>query len=1251
MKAFIPYHFSTFNYRFLCYLLFLLPSLTSWSYPSTAEKPSAVVLSNITGSIWVETDGNAMDNGESGPSGVIVSLIDSDQDTLVAQTTSVLGEYSFNQVSPGKYYILIDNNAFLIGGALFNLNSCLGFNDANNMVDNDDNGTDTAPGDVFSTTFTLDNADPMNDVPIEYIDFCFFANCDQPNPFAVESCDAFTGSETFCEILNLDNLCALMPSDSVGGIQPTPLCDGFSNSENISWLSFVAGGGSYTMTITPFNCPTGTLGPKGIQVGLYTDCSFEEAAFCSDCTDQPIEIGAGSLISGQVYYMYINGCNGNVCNYSIDISGNPTTPSLEPDDVCVFSNGNIVCNDLSYCPNSDISINARGVGIVGEYSWSINTLGGPPYPGNPNPVTSTDTVQVNFPTEGKYEVCIEQISNGCPSQTWTGSICRQIDISSAIPQPEDEDFGETFVCEDNIDDFTVFIFANQDPNGDGDFGWNAASPDQVLGLNTGIVYTEGCSYQQQFTLSSYPSTPVADVLVSVCEQDLPIQVDVLNFSLFSFGGESSLSFDSLLLINSQDQNGCDSIINLTVEKLNILQGSILEPECTLEGISLVFDYIEDLSTDINFLEFEWTDPSGNVLSFGADPTTVLAPFSSGSGIYNLTVTINKNGELCSYAYSTVVNIASFLPSTPVVSGPLLVCEGDMLSVYTAEFVDDETNFIWSFPNDVSSASVSGMNDENLTINWTGSNGGQIVALAQNNCGQSNQVTIDVEIIQKVTPEFTIPASVCIENAITITYFGTGINVSNYLWDFGDATILSGSGMGPYEVLWGDSGEKPVSLITTDLNGCISNKTEKTVAVDVPIEAPLISCMASIGQVTFTWDIPAGTAGFEVNVLSGQMGGVLDNNSFTITGLSEGENVQIELLSFPENTICGDFVSTSASCISQDCTAPVVVLESLSSVCVDGDPLTISATITSGESGTGVFSGPGIIDEVNGVFDPSLANIGINTILYSFVSDIGDCEGSAMISIEVFNLPVASFTQDPDSLCITDDLSLVYTGTVNASLDWDLGGGIGFGLLTNQTVEFTSPGLKEITLQVTKDGCVSNVASSTVLVEPELESLNVVCDTAGTDFLIFSWNEITGVSEYEVKVDNNPSIFSSNTSITVSGLEENQVVSIAVTSISNTSCPGSTSFQMCITGMSVSTAESILDGVTVFPNPLQNKLYVESSAFIDISYDLYSLLGIRVKSGRIENGSVDFSFLPQGVYIIRLWDVKTNSHRDLKIVKE
>jgi hypothetical protein len=68
---------------------------------------------------------------------------------------------------------------------------------------------------------------------------------------------------------------------------------------------------------------------------------------------------------------------------------------------------------------------------------------------------------------------------------------------------------------------------------------------------------------------------------------------------------------------------------------------------------------------------------------------------------------------------------------------------------------------------------------------------------------------------------------------TITYTGSSQAGTTYSWNFSNATILSGTGAGPYSVMWTAEGSYNVSLIITSPYGCTSNTTNNGVQV-VPL---------------------------------------------------------------------------------------------------------------------------------------------------------------------------------------------------------------------------------------------------------------------------------------------------------------------------------------------------------------------------------------------------------------------------------
>lgn len=92
-------------------------------------------------------------------------------------------------------------------------------------------------------------------------------------------------------------------------------------------------------------------------------------------------------------------------------------------------------------------------------------------------------------------------------------------------------------------------------------------------------------------------------------------------------------------------------------------------------------------------------------------------------------------------------------------------------------------------------------------------------------------TVNVTINGGGVQSFTIyPNPVCINRTTAVTYTGTGAAGANYTWGFDGGTVVSGSGQGPYQVMWTTGGTKNVTLDVND-NGCISPQVSQQVTIN------------------------------------------------------------------------------------------------------------------------------------------------------------------------------------------------------------------------------------------------------------------------------------------------------------------------------------------------------------------------------------------------------------------------------------
>jgi hypothetical protein len=77
----------------------------------------------------------------------------------------------------------------------------------------------------------------------------------------------------------------------------------------------------------------------------------------------------------------------------------------------------------------------------------------------------------------------------------------------------------------------------------------------------------------------------------------------------------------------------------------------------------------------------------------------------------------------------------------------------------------------------------------------------------------------------------------VNTPVTITYQGLAKANSNFAWNFNGGTVLSGSGAGPYQVSWANTGAKNVTLTLTTPNYPTVSYTQSVLIVTTDLEKP------------------------------------------------------------------------------------------------------------------------------------------------------------------------------------------------------------------------------------------------------------------------------------------------------------------------------------------------------------------------------------------------------------------------------
>ena len=361
-----------------------------------------------------------------------------------------------------------------------------------------------------------------------------------------------------CDIGVIDGYIGTLMSTG-SGEGPSPLCPGGGIPTNIMWFAFVAPVGNIQIEITPSNCMPGTTGFSGIQAGIYTDCTFEETIWCSqNCMTEEFTSPPNLFNPGEVYYYFMSGCIGSVCDFEIDILGAYTNYEMPLPDQIVFRED--ACDPFPLCTGATMELVVENFdSLAVDYEWFISI------PDTTNTVINTESgsLQYEFELEGSYTVCFSA-SNGCENV----STC---EVVTVVQIPEEE-FDAVTMCQG---EFWLGPEDSEDMNGDG-LGWDGAfiiindddGEDDGFFIAENLAETPcGCLFLQTVAITVVDDPPTEVVDLEVCNNAFPYSFDNMIFT--------NPVEDFLIQYPEGAVNGCDSSVLLTIAELPCL--TVCEP--------------------------------------------------------------------------------------------------------------------------------------------------------------------------------------------------------------------------------------------------------------------------------------------------------------------------------------------------------------------------------------------------------------------------------------------------------------------------------------------------------------------------------------------------------------------------------------------------------------------------------------------------------------------------------------------------
>ncbi len=474
--------------------------------------------------------------------------------------------------------------------------------------------------------------------------------------------------------------------------------------------------------------------------------------------------------------------------------------------------------------------------------------------------------------------------------------------------------------------------------------------------------------------------------------------------------------------------------------------------------------------------------------------------------YHLKIAIADGGD-------DQYNSGVFLEEGSLRSTPKVTAGNDISACVTANSIigglaSPGWNYSWSPAVGLSNPLIS-----NPLINLTNSTSSPVnityVVSADSGASCILHDTVVVTINPFPTSPYTITNnSGCSGDTLQIKYTGNSSASATYSWNFAGATILTGSGQGPYSLTYPSAGSFPISL-TVSQSGCVSSSTNQIVPIktspQIGFTIPPIVCQNDIINVSYTGAYNSPTANYVWNFGSSNILSGSGKGPYQIKVLGAG-NTNYSL------TVADSGCSTTSKNLIQINVLPIASINTISDFCT-GDTININYNGSSSVNsiftwnfGSGnLVSGSGI-----GPYKLTWQNQTIDSV--SVIINENGCRDTTYTPINAFQKPIASINVTP-SVCILADATISFNGIAasGSNYTWSLNNptfqqGIGVGPIT---ANWNSSGKKVINLTVNNHGCIANDTDTiTVLQNPiaSVRSLSTICNI---DTLLISFNGTAG----------------------------------------------------------------------------------------------------------------------------------------------
>lgn len=687
-------------------------------------------------------------------------------------------------------------------------------------------------------------ADGLNNIEYQFIDGCgnvlfvewdINVTCVTPcmgEPIVTDCMDS--ANNVLCDLNDLNGFMSCTPE--LNPINFGGFCNGLGDLDNPSFFSFIAGSTDIAVTIGVSDC-LGTANGIGVQANITDVCGSNVCYGDSgaNCETSQFSFNATGLTIGFMYQLIVDGCNGDQCAYTITIDSAP--PFAIPDPGVPVATSNVSSctfddSDIQICSGTALSFFPENLENENHFfCWSVNDTTGFSVLNNDtncftaigNFVCSSDystcgPLDLQFNQTGTYEVCLEEMNNGCDNNILS-NYCWDVIVSNSGTL----DWGSYEICEVELPFFSV---PPHPVTGESWLGQNGSA--LLSGQNTFIVEDDcDCTYEQLVTINVLPVDDLPILEYSICANEITNWVDPIygvSWTYVSTFGPGLNLFENVLIENGSQQidwqgNNCDINVTYQFDVYNI-PGEIIATTGTACNVVLSFD-IDQASfpsfMDENDIAYQWADANGNIIS--------LTPSISVSsmGTYNLETSYVIPSETCTFSYSYDVMTVGGTPSAPQFSNvPSVICGNELTGIDLAVDPGSTAIYNWELQNGMITSGIGFNNIVVSVVDLTLPLGVSVFSTVPG-CGESPVTTIEIEVEPTPVASIVGPVTGMLGEELKFEADILSGDVVEYNWSVSPTTALPPNVMdlSILPLVWDASGQYEVSLRVISSNGCVS----------------------------------------------------------------------------------------------------------------------------------------------------------------------------------------------------------------------------------------------------------------------------------------------------------------------------------------------------------------------------------------------------------------------------------------------